>query len=60
MTLGYYDVAAPHITRILPRQPAESRMAYVRRFFGEIRGLGAVRLVLVRGDRRRVIAGRSL
>lgn len=59
MQLGYYDKSWPGTTYLLDRRPEESKVAYARRFFSQIRGLGNVCLVVTRGNRRRIIARRS-
>lgn len=59
MTLGWYDNMAPHKTYTLTRKQNEQRAAYAARFFREVRGLGNVTIVIVRGRRQRRIARRD-
>ena len=60
MQLAYVDRAARHLTYILPRDPGENRTAYTVRFFREIRGLGNVAIVTVKGNIRRTRSVRGL
>ena len=59
MTIGHYDRMAPHKTYTLTREHGEGRSGYILRYFREVLGFDNVKIVLVRGNRRRVIASRG-
>lgn len=49
MRLAYVDIQARNRLMILPRAKGETRLAYCERFQREIRGLGRVFIVTVKG-----------
>ena len=60
MRLGYRDRAFQAGARFLLRDKGETRNDYTMRFFGEIRGLGNVDIVTLRGERVTIRATRKL